>query len=49
MSAEVKGAPDDAIRGPLWGWPPADRKAVIAERRRRFGVFDDDEIDPEYS
>lgn len=44
-------AHDDFIRKPLWDFEPADRPAVIAERRRRFGMLPDDEPcgDPEYS
>jgi hypothetical protein len=46
LAAYLKGAPDDVIRGPLWGFPPAERKAVIHERRRRFGVYDDEGANP---
>lgn len=44
-------AADEYVRQPLWNFPPADRPAVIAERRRRFGMLPDDEPcgDPEYS
>jgi hypothetical protein len=31
-------APDDMIRGPLWEWHPLAVKAVLHERRRRFGI-----------
>lgn len=40
-------ADDERIRGPLWGWPPADRPHVLHERRRRFGL-DDESGDPVY-
>lgn len=33
---------DDVIRSPLWEWAPAERKPLISERRRRFGVDDDE-------
>ncbi|MCW7984077.1 hypothetical protein XF35_01705 [Streptomyces platensis subsp. clarensis] len=42
-------AHDDFIRKPLWDFEPADRPAVIAERRRRFGIADEEIGDPEYS
>jgi hypothetical protein len=38
-------APDDMIRGPLWAWKPGAVKAVLHERRRRFGI-EDERIDP---
>lgn len=38
----LKFAPDDFIRLPLWYFRPHVVKAVIHERRRRFGVYDDD-------
>ncbi|MFE9381758.1 hypothetical protein ACFYMO_00755 [Streptomyces sp. NPDC007025] len=31
-------APDEMIRGPLWEWHPLAAKAVLHERRRRFGI-----------
>jgi hypothetical protein len=34
--------PDDLIRSPLWKWAPEERLAVVHERRRRFGVDDDE-------
>ena len=34
-------APDDMIRGPLWNWHPLAVKAVLHERRRRFGIEDE--------
>lgn len=40
--------PDDHVKRPLWEFSPAERKAVIHERRRRFGVYEEDDIDPEY-
>jgi hypothetical protein len=40
--------PDVDIKRPLWEFTPAERPAVIHERRRRFGVYE--EVgDPEYS
>lgn len=41
----LKGEPDEAIRLPLWDYPPHMRKAVIHERKRRFGVDDDEGLD----
>ncbi|WP_199931271.1 hypothetical protein [Streptomyces sp. CB02923] len=38
----LKGAADDNVASPLWEFPPQARKAVIHERRRRFGVDDDE-------
>ncbi|MFE4721956.1 hypothetical protein ACFRLW_37265 [Streptomyces sp. NPDC056728] len=38
-------APDAMIRGPLWEWHPLAAKAVLHERRRRFGIADE-RIDP---
>ncbi|MFE0699400.1 hypothetical protein [Streptomyces sp. NPDC058872] len=42
---ELKGAADETVRSPLWEFPPDARKAVIHERRRRFGVHDDEGYD----
>ncbi|MCR8576446.1 hypothetical protein [Streptomyces sp. Isolate_219] len=42
-------AHDDFVRQPLWLFDPAERPAVIAERRRRFGIADEEIGDPEYS
>ena len=39
-------ATDDQIRDPLWVWPPSLRKAVLHERRRRFGI-EEERIDPD--
>jgi len=33
---------DDVVRAPLWDVPTEYRAAVIHERRRRFGVDDED-------
>ncbi len=33
---------DDVIRSPLWEWAPSEAKPLISERRRRFGVVDDE-------
>jgi hypothetical protein len=33
--------PDSAISAPLWEHAPADRNAVLSERRRRFGIEDE--------
>lgn len=38
-------APDQMIREPLWTWHPLAAKAVLSERRRRFGI-EDERIDP---
>jgi hypothetical protein len=40
----LRGVPDELIRAPLWEFRPEHRKAVIHERRRRFGVFDDEGV-----
>lgn len=48
-AATMAGATDELIRSPLWGFPPEARQAVIHERRRRFGVYEEDDFDPEYS
>lgn len=43
-------ADDELIKRPLWEFPPAARKAVLSERRRRgFVVPDADDFDPIYS
>jgi hypothetical protein len=45
----LAGAADEFIRRPLWVFPPASRPAVISERKRRFGVVEDEDTpDPEY-
>jgi hypothetical protein len=45
----LRGALDETVRVPLWSFPPEARKAVIAERKRRFGVFEDEDTpDPEF-
>jgi hypothetical protein len=36
-----QGVSDEVIRGPLWGFAPADRPAILHERRRRFGLSED--------
>lgn len=41
----LKGATDETVRAPLWEFPPEARKAVIHERRRRFGVDDEEGYD----
>lgn len=33
--------PDSVIRRPLWEFLPAEAKAVLHERRRRFGIEDE--------
>lgn len=35
---DMKWASDEAVRRPLWDYPPAARKAVLSERRKRFGI-----------
>ncbi|RKN09632.1 hypothetical protein [Streptomyces radicis] len=42
LSALLRALPDAGIRRPLWEFAPGDRKAVIHERKRRFG-WDDGE------
>jgi hypothetical protein len=45
----LKGATDDYLRRPLWEFPAEQRKAIQAERRRRFGAPADDwQFDPDY-
>lgn len=34
-------APDEEISAPLWTWPPLLVKAVLTQRRRRFGIPDE--------
>jgi hypothetical protein len=38
----LKFASDEFVRLPLWYFRPQVVKAVIHERRRRFGVYDDE-------
>ncbi|WP_367140417.1 MULTISPECIES: hypothetical protein [Streptomyces] len=38
----LRALPDPAIKAPLWEWKPAEIKHVISERRRRFGVDDEE-------
>jgi hypothetical protein len=41
-----KSATDDELRRPLWEFPTDDaRKAVVHERRVRWGVDDDEGLD----
>lgn len=42
VRARLRALPDDVIRSPLWEFAPLERKAVISERRRRFGVNDEE-------
>lgn len=37
----LRAQPDDYVREPLWMFAPLDRKAVLHERRRRFGIEDE--------
>lgn len=37
----LRGQSDNYVRQPLWNFTPADRKAVLHERRRRFGIEDE--------
>jgi hypothetical protein len=37
--------PDSVIKGPLWHVDPHDVKAVLHERRRRFGI-EEERISP---
>jgi hypothetical protein len=39
--ALLRWLPDVDIQRPLWEFTPAERPAVIHERRRRFGVDDE--------
>lgn len=38
----LRGLPDVDIQRPLWEFTPAERPFVIHERRRRFGVDDEE-------
>jgi hypothetical protein len=42
FAAVLRALPDVDIKRPLWEFTPAERPAVIHERRRRFG-WDDEE------
>ncbi len=44
----MRGASDDAVKVPLWEYPPEARVAILRERRVRFGVQTADDFDPEY-
>ncbi|MFF3557309.1 hypothetical protein ACFYXL_28330 [Streptomyces tsukubensis] len=43
FAALLRSLPDPALKAPLWEWRPGEIKAVIRERRRRFGVDDEGE------
>ncbi|MFB7860578.1 hypothetical protein [Streptomyces sp. NPDC056069] len=38
----LRALPDPAIKAPLWEWKPGEIKHVISERRRRFGVDEEE-------
>jgi hypothetical protein len=42
---ELGNIPDALISSPLWTWSPSNRRDVLHERRRRFGI-EDERIDP---
>lgn len=45
----LKGAENSYILRPLWEFKPEERKAILHERAKRFGVPDaQDDFDPEY-
>lgn len=45
----LKGASDEFVKRPLWEFPAHERRAVMHERARRFGVPDaHEDFDPEY-
>jgi hypothetical protein len=45
----VRGLSDDALLRPLWEFPVTQRKAVLAERARRWGAPESDQdFDHEY-
>lgn len=49
MGESIRSGSDALMRSPLWEFLPADRLAILSERRKRFGVFDDqDQPDPVY-
>lgn len=45
----LREAPDEAIRGPLWRFPPEAVKALQHERRVRFQHDDEPIGDHEYT
>lgn len=46
----LRGAADSTVCSPLWDWDPDVRPLVLAERRRRGLIHDDEPIgDAEYS
>lgn len=45
----LRGVADTYVLRPLWEFAPEQRRAVLHERARRFGVPDaKDDFDPEY-
>jgi hypothetical protein len=45
----MRGATDEFLRRPLWEFKPIERRAVLAERAKRWGVPDaENDFDPEY-
>lgn len=44
----LRGAADETVTAPLWHFPPEAARAVLSERRRRFGVPTSDDFDPLY-
>lgn len=46
---QLRRATDSYVLRPLWEFRPEERRAVLAERARRFGVPNgEDDFDPEY-
>ncbi|MFE1959235.1 hypothetical protein [Streptomyces sp. NPDC059479] len=40
--ALLRSLPDPALKAPLWEWKPGEIPHVIHERRRRFGVDEEE-------
>ncbi|MDN3259587.1 hypothetical protein QWJ26_07115 [Streptomyces sp. CSDS2] len=38
----LRSLPDPAVKAPLWEWKPGEIPHVISERRRRFGVDEEE-------
>jgi hypothetical protein len=41
----LRGLSDEQVKRPLWEFPPAERRDVIRERRKRFGWDDGEDRD----
>lgn len=47
-SRALRNTDDETVKAPLWDFPPEAARAVLRERRVRFGVPTADDFDPEY-